>query len=281
MPEDLSTWRMPERVMIEPEPSVRDDAQAVQPERRASSSELVYHYTPGREYVVLVPLGWPMDIQLQPGEILHTIVGGDRAPLQEGDAPLWEVKEGLSNTEGTPIVHVLITPSHIKKRIGLVITTTRRSYHLTCVSVSRTLHRMVRWTYDPPQDAQKRAVRPTIFPDPAHSKRYHIGYDIAGEQNTGDWMPTQVVDDGRSTYIIFPFTMLYQAAPLLRLIGPSGPQMVNSRQVSNVYIVDQLISRAELRVGAGEHAQIATITRGNLETIQCPGHDLCPHFPQH
>ena len=54
----------------------------------------------------------------------------------------------------------------------------------------------------------------------------------------------------------------------------NGPQLVNARQYLNVLIVDQLAPRLELRVGLEETAEVVTITRGNLKTIACPGHDL-------
>jgi type IV secretory pathway VirB9-like protein len=89
-----------------------------------------------------------------------------------------------------------------------------------------------------------------------------------------------VVDDGKKTYIIYPEVTLFETVPMLRLMGPHGPQLVNTRQFLNVVIVDQLVPRAELRVGLGEHAETVTITRGALKTIACPGDPGCPVWPQ-
>jgi type IV secretory pathway VirB9-like protein len=88
------------------------------------------------------------------------------------------------------------------------------------------------------------------------------------------------VDDGKKVYILYPEVALFDTVPLLRLIGPNGPQLVNARQFLNVVIVDQLVARAELRVGIGEHAETVTITRGALRTITCPGDAACPVWPQ-
>src|SRR2546422_9373798 len=82
----------------------------------------------------------------------------------------------------------------------------------------------------------------------------------------------------RST--LFPYTTLFRSVPMLRLVGPNGPQLVNARQFLNVVILDQLVPRAELRVGIGEHAETVTITRGDLKTIACPGDAQCPVWPQ-
>jgi type IV secretion system protein VirB9 len=93
-------------------------------------------------------------------------------------------------------------------------------------------------------------------------------------------MPRHVVDDGKKLYIVYPEVTLFGTVPLLRMIGPNGPQLVNARQYLNVVIVDQLLATAELRVGTGERAETVTLTRGALRTIDCPGDDACPAWPQ-
>src|SRR5262249_50822997 len=106
---------------------------------------------------------------------------------------------------------------------------------------------------------------------------YHVGYELVGTKPT--WQPRQVVDDGKKTYILYPEIALFETVPLMRLVGPNGPQLVNSRQFLNVVIVDQLVGRAELRIGRGEHAEVVTITRGMMRTIACPGDEACPVWP--
>jgi type IV secretory pathway VirB9-like protein len=89
-----------------------------------------------------------------------------------------------------------------------------------------------------------------------------------------------VVDDGRKTYLIYPEVTLFETVPLVRLLGPNGPEVVNARQYLNVVILDRLIARAELRVGVGEQAEVVTIQRGNLRTIHCPADGAdCPRWP--
>jgi type IV secretion system protein VirB9 len=105
-----------------------------------------------------------------------------------------------------------------------------------------------------------------------------VGYSLDGA--TPDWQPRRVLDDGKKTYILYPEVTLFETVPMLRLIGPNGPHLVNARQYLNVVIVDQLVARGELRVGIGEHAETVTITRGQLKTIACPGDPSCPVWPQ-
>lgn len=281
MPEDLSTWTAPEWVSETPVlTSSSAAAVLVAPEPPKSANLKVYAWEPGKEYKVPVALGSPADIILEPGEIVHNIVGGDRQPLQEGDAPRWEVKEGKSASAQMPIAHVFLAASHVGQQMGVIVTTDRRTYYLAVASVASTPIRAVMWTYPEPPPAPVHARAPSLVPDGSQPQRYHVGYSLTSPGTLPAWAPTTVLDDGRKTYLIFPATMLYQAAPLVRLLGPQGPQLVNSRQVGQVYIIDQLIGHAELRVGAGEHAEVLTVSRGNVETITCPGHAQCPAWPQ-
>src|SRR6266851_1482206 len=79
-PEDLSTWTVPELVQP-PRPEVSTSPPA---ETKPTAAEKVYAYTPGTPYQVQVPVGWPLDVLLEPGEQVRNIVGGDRSP---GDIP--------------------------------------------------------------------------------------------------------------------------------------------------------------------------------------------------
>src|SRR5262249_36122006 len=177
--------------------------------------------------------------------------------------------------------HVFVTAALPGLSTGLIITTTKRIYYLTCKSVQKSPVRVVRWQY-PKEDAAKplKAKEPGLLPDPQEPRHYHVGYDLVGSKPPPHWQPRQVVDDGTKTFIIYPEIALFEQVPMLRLIGPNGPELVNARQFLNVVIVDQLIARGELRVGVGEHAETVTITRGALKTIACPGDQACPVWPQ-
>ena len=84
MPEQLSTWSAP---LVVPRPPAPETPPPPPPVRAAAPNERLYDYAISTEYEVPVPLGWPVDVVLEPGEVVHTIVGGDRAPLAEGEPP--------------------------------------------------------------------------------------------------------------------------------------------------------------------------------------------------
>lgn len=276
--EDLVGWSMavPER------PSEPVSGPPAEPPTARSPREQVYAYMAGEVYAIAVPIGAPMDIVLQPGERIHNLVGGDRSPTTDGQntSPPWEVKEGLSGAGVSTRPHVFIAVTKPGLRTGLAITTTKRTYYLACRSVHKSPVRSVRWTY--PDDATPlvRAAEPRLLPDPTQPQRYHVPYTIETSQPRPPWTVRQVVDDGAKTYLIFPPTVTSIDAPLIRLIGPNGPELVNARQVGSVMVLDRLIHRAELRIGTGPRAEVVTVQREIPRTIQCPGDPECPVWPE-
>ena len=110
--------------------------------------------------------------------------------------------------------------------------------------------------------------------------RYHVGYRLEASRHPApSWMPRQVLDSGTKTYLIYPEVALFETVPMVRMVGPNGPQLINSRQFLNVVILDVLVPRLELRVGLGDTAEVVTISRGFLRTIACPGDPECPQWP--
>jgi len=275
--EDLSTWSVPELV----QPPLPAPPPHAPPDEKVTAGEKVYAFTPGTTFAATVPMGWPLDIVLERGEQVRNIVGGDRAPAEGGQTSRWEVKEGAEGNGETLRSHVFVTATAPGLTLGLIITSTKRTYYLTCKSVQTSPIRALRWRYPPETPDTLTTPKPSgLLPDPTQPARYHVGYEWTSSQPPPDWRPRAVVDDGKKLYIIYPEVTLFGTVPVLRLLGPNGPQLVNARQYLNVVIVDQLVARAELRVGLGERAETVTITRGTIHTIECPGDSACPVWPQ-
>jgi type IV secretion system protein VirB9 len=220
-----------------------------------------------------------MDVILQPGEEIQDWADGDRSSMETQDQkPLWEFKQSYSGHGATGRPHMLITVPKAGLTNGLTVTTTKRTYYLDLKSVTKTAARSVRWTYtDEPPNMVK--VAPRLWPDPALTQRYHAGYEITTTEPKPVWTVRQVVDDGQKTYLIFPPTVTTVDAPLIRLVGSQGPEMVNARQAGSVVILDRLFNRAELRLGTGKTAQVVTVQRLAPRTITCPGDADCPAWP--
>jgi type IV secretion system protein TrbG len=279
--EDLAQvgWSAP---AVEPPPDARGKAALVEPPTARSPREKVFTYVAGDVYAVNVPLGAPMDIVLQPGERIHNLIGGDRTPAPDGQetSPPWEVREGLSGAGVHARPHVFVTAAKPGLRTGLAITTTKRTYYLELRSVGRSPVRSVRWTYPDEMRQMAQAPEPRLLPDPTSPQRYHVPYTIEASDPRPPWTVRQVVDDGAKTYFIFPPTVTSIDAPLIRLIGPNGPEVVNARQVGSVMVLDRIIHRAELRLGTGPRAEVVTVQRETPRTIECPGDPDCPVWPE-
>lgn len=275
-PNDLSYWSIP--ALTQHTPLVRD--MPVHEDRKPTAAEKLYEFAPGQTYRAPVMVGFPLDILFEQGEEIRNYSGGDPELLAEGQqANRWEVKPGASGRDATMRPHLFLRATEPGLKMGLVITTTKRIYYLTCESVTTSPIRAIRWKYadEPPRDVP--LTEPGLLPHPDTPRQYHVGYQVTASQPPPQWLPRYIVDDGAKLYIVYPEITLFKSVPLVRKIGPNGPQLVNSRQFLNTVILDELPTRLELRVGTGTYAETATITQGQLRTISCPGDADCPVWP--
>lgn len=276
-PENLSTWTLPELIQPPPETPVPTPAAPEKP----TPAEQVLDFTPGTTFSLTVPVGAPLDIVMQRGEEVRNVIGGDRAPVEANQTTRWELKEGAHGVGDTLQHHLFLSATLPGLTTGLIVTTTKRTYYITCKSVKTSLIRTVRWRY-PVETTTPTLTRkvPPLLPDPAQPKHYHVGYALTSAQkHAPDWLPRGVFDDGRKMYVVFPEITLFEVAPMVRMVGPNGPALINARTFLNVLILDQLAPRLELRVGLGETAEVVSIARGALRTIACPGDEACPVWP--
>jgi type IV secretion system protein TrbG len=161
---DLVQWTAP---VTEASTEARP-APTEEPREARSPREKVYEYIAGEVYAITVPMGAPLDIVLQPGERVHNLVGGDRSPAADAQdaSPPWDVKEGSSGAGLTARPHVFVAVTKPGLRMGLAITTTKRTYYLELRSVGRSPVRSMRWTY-PEETAVVAKTPPRLLPDPA------------------------------------------------------------------------------------------------------------------
>ena len=254
MPDDLSTWSVPDMVQESPPVQPKPHVQWVK-DNPPTPAEKIYAYAPGGTYTVPVSIGFPLDIVFGKGEHVHNVTDGDRAPQADGQTRRWEVRQGVEGLGEAQRHHVFVTATEPGLRNGLTITTTARAYYVTLESVPKSPVRVLRWKYEPePVEVIEVADMPQgPLPHPDAPRLYHVGYQVsATRQPAPTWTPRHVVDDGKKTYLIYPEVALFETVPLVRMVGPNGPQLVNSRQFLNVVILDQLAPRLELRVGIGE-----------------------------
>jgi type IV secretion system protein VirB9 len=214
----------------------------------------VYNYSDGALYRLYAAPQEVSDIALQQGENLTAI--------SAGDTTRWVVGDTTSGTGPTKQVHVLAKPYASGLKTNLVITTDRRSYHLELQSTPETFMAAVSWTY-PQDNLVKSLASAGAAPSPtdglASIENLHFGYAISGDNVA--WKPVRAFDDGTRVFIEFPSALGQGDAPPLFVSGADGSHdLVNYRVRGNYYVVDQLFSQAELRLGQ-DHQQVVKIKR--------------------
>jgi type IV secretory pathway VirB9-like protein len=246
------------------------------PERKASPSEQVFTYDEGKESVVKVSVQAPLVILLQEGEIIDQVIKIREPHIGGEEKPPWEIQPGISHTPARPNVSVTVTTAGLST--GLTVTTNRRIYLLDLRSVAASKVKLVRFDYGP-EPVKKVASKPRLLPDLSQAQTFYGGYviDPVNKDRVPSWTPRQAVNDQQGkTYLVFPTYMTSIQAPLLRLIGSTGPEVINYRQVGTTYILDGLFNLAELRVGTGAQAEVVRIYRGIPQAMRCPGDAACP-----
>ena len=232
-------------------------ASTLEPDRQGfMNATQVYPYAEGEIYRVYAAPGLITDIALQPGEELGAVAAGDTVR--------WVIGDTTSGTGDAKRTHVLIKPFASGLNSNVVITTARRSYHLSLISTPTTGISALSWTY--PQDALIALKREQAAVEAAAPvaqglslDQLSFGYTISGD--TPAWRPLRAFDDGRQTFIEFPASLGVGEAPPLFVLGPKkAAELVNYRVKGRFYIVDRLFGAAELRLGT-KHQDVVRITR--------------------
>ena len=219
----------------------------------------IYPYARGALYQVYTAPEQVTDIALEPGEELVSVSAGDTARWMLGDT--------VSGRGDTAQVHVLVKPIQSGLKTNLIITTSRRTYHLELHAFNETYMAAVSWRY-PETPLVRRSVNggatsdPTVSPAGLQLHRLRFRYEITGDEP--HWRPVRVFDDGQKVYIQFPERLDQGEAPPLFVIGRDGRfQLVNYRMREHYYVVDRLFAMAELRLGE-RNQDVVRITRTDL-----------------
>ncbi|MGV1683461.1 P-type conjugative transfer protein TrbG [Sphingopyxis sp. NJF-3] len=218
----------------------------------------VYPYAEGALYRLYAAPERITDIILQPGETITSVAAGDTVR--------WTVGDTTSGNGADQRTHIFVKPYSSGLKTNLVITTSRRVYHLELESRSTGAMAALSWTY--PQDeliALRRRQDAATAAAPIASglavEGLNFNYAISGDKPA--WRPVRAFDDGQQTFIEFPPSIAVGEAPPLFVIGDDGEaQLVNYRMAGRYYVIDRLFGAAELRLGGKKQ----TIVR--IETVQ-------------
>jgi len=206
------------------------------------------------------------DIALQPGEQVNNLHVGD---------PRFTVEPAVSGAGATEVQHLILKPLDVGLQTNLVITTSRRTYHIRLSSHRTEFMPQVSFTY--PEDAlakwdvvrareKKERQERTIPETGEYLGDLNFKYEVSG---TAPWKPVRVFNDGVKTVIQMPAAMAQTEAPTLLVVRKEGgwfssdeTVMVNYRLQGHRYIVDTVFDKAILIAGVGRDQDRVTITRG-------------------
>lgn len=212
----------------------------------SKQAAVVYAYIPNQLYRVYCQEQRLVDIQLQTGEELIYIGGGDTVR--------WIVDKEISGSNNGKQWHVYVKPLKAGITTNLVINTDKHAYHLEMISTTWYTP-VITWAY--PQEEEIAFVRQkeieakieqdTIPLGNGTLDSINFGYDISNKKYS--WKPNMVFNDGSKTYIQMPASMKSGEAPALFVREGKELLLVNYRVKNNYYIVDRLFTEAELRCG--------------------------------
>lgn len=215
--------------------------------------KVIFLYGQTQPSVVCSPLQ-VCDIELQGGEIVRDVLVGDTVR--------WKVEPATSGATGGQAIHLIVKPSEPGLVTSMVVTTSRRTYHIQLKS--HPSQYMARIGFEYPEDVTTKLADinarletggiPATAPD-----KLNFAYSVSGN---APWRPKRVYSDGTKTYIQFPRSISGQDAPVLFIVSGGQNQIVNYRMKNDMMIVDYAVDKAILVSGVGWRQQKITIRRG-------------------
>lgn len=196
------------------------------------------------------------DIELESGETVNEILVGDSAR--------WLVESGQS---GGGVTHVFVKPVDAPLATTLVVTTSKRTYHLKLVSRSSAqgYTPYVGFIYgEQIVAAQKRDEARKVWGSTEIEgqtvalSQLDFKYTVEGK---APWKPERVYNDGRQTFIQMPESMDGRDMPVLLALKGKAEKMVNYRLKKNCFEVDGLYDHLALIAGVGRDQQRVDIKR--------------------
>ena len=225
------------------------------------------------------------DVALEPGEAITSVSTGDNLR--------WSVEAVVSGEGPAQQPHLIVKPFDRGLMTSVVVTTTRRSYHLTLRSTDEQYMHAVSFTYPQstpaPEQKPKVDVALTDEVDPPERKtsgelpRWQVRRDPPGRQQvTQDpdsyrisgnprWRPVNVYNDGRKTFVVMTEEMTKTEAPAMLVLRRNNQLfgydkvLANYRLQRKTYIVDGVFDRAIL-VSGRDKVTIARVP-GKLHEI--------------
>lgn len=222
---------------------------------KGADGKVIFLYGEVQPSVVCSPLQ-VCDIELQGGEVVRDVLVGDTVR--------WKVEPATSGAAGGQAIHLIVKPSESGLVTSMVVTTSRRTYHMQLKS--HPTQYMARVGFEYPEDVSAkladvnaRLEANTIPGAGVPAEQLNFSYSVSGRAG---WRPTRVYSDGLKTYIQFPRSISGQDAPVLFVTSGGQNRIVNYRMKDTMMVVDYHVDRAVLISGVGRSQEKITIRRG-------------------
>lgn len=222
---------------------------------KGADGKVIFLFGEVQPSVVCSPLQ-VCDIELQGGEVVRDVLVGDTVR--------WKVEPATSGAAGGQAIHLIVKPSEPGLVTSMVVTTSRRTYHIQLKS--HATQYMARVGFEYPEDVSAkladinaRLEASTIPGAGVPAEQLNFSYSVSGRAG---WRPTRVYSDGLKTYIQFPRSISGQDAPVLFVTSGGQNRIVNYRMKNDIMVVDYHIDRAVLVSGVGWKQEKVTIRRG-------------------
>lgn len=216
----------------------------------------VFVYDPGRIYEVWTAPLRVTTLTLSPGETLVSKAAGDTVR--------WQIGETRSGEGPGQRGHVMIKPLERGLKTNLVLATNRRVYLVQLRSgAPEAFNTAVTWDVGAVLDAgpasEVAPAVPTALAPPQGP--LDAGFRIVPKGRRPSWTPQAVMTDGARTFLRFPPGLGAGEAPALFALGPGREvRLINYRQRGDLWVVDQVLDAAELRLGS-KRPQVVRIER--------------------
>lgn len=222
---------------------------------KGPDGKVIFLYGEVQPSIVCSPLQ-VCDIELQAGEVVRDVLVGDTVR--------WKVEPATSGAVGGQAIHLIVKPSEPGLVTSMVVTTSRRTYHIQLKSHASEY--MARAGFEYPEDVSAkladvnaRIEASTIPGAGVPAERLNFSYRLSGRAR---WKPTRVYSDGTKTYIQFPSSLSGEDAPVLFVVSGGENRIVNYRMKGNMMVVDYHVDRAVLVSGVGWKQEKISIRRG-------------------
>jgi type IV secretion system protein TrbG len=222
---------------------------------RGADGKVIFLFGEVQPSVVCSPLQ-VCDIELQGGEVIRDVLVGDTVR--------WKVEPATSGAASGQAIHLIVKPSEPSLVTSMVVTTSRRTYHIQLKS--HQTQYMARVGFEYPEDVSAKLadvntrLEASTFPGTGiPAEQLNFAYSVSGR---AVWRPKRVYSDGGKTYIQFPRSISGHHAPVLFVVTGGENRIVNYRMKRDMMIVDYNFDKAVLVSGVGWRQEKVTIRRG-------------------